>query len=92
MYTLSSRQYVIPAESPGHVGLLRDHNRWENFSEKDAPEHFANIYALFLTRVRSLSNDLVYLSAYEEKELRFMLDALIKAKRIVQQQSDTADS
>lgn len=62
---------------PLSVSFCRD---WEEFGEKDLSAYFENAYALFLERLDIFRRLPRPLNAEEEKELRFMFDALIEAK------------
>ena len=55
--------------------LARD---WEEFGEKDLPVYFEKAYSIFLRRLECLRYSEKPLSDKEERELRFMLDALIE--------------
>ena len=65
--------YTIPTR----VLLLRD---WEDFGEKDLPVYFEKAYSIFLRRMEVMRRLDRPLNKQEEKELRFMLDALVEAK------------
>lgn len=84
MYTLSPYQFVSKSCPTEVVSLLRDDTGWEEFNEQDLYTHFNNIHTLFLQRIATLSSDFNSVSLYEEKELHFMLDALIQSKRLLQ--------
>lgn len=86
MYTISDHSIIV---SPYNNELIaRDHHKWEDFSDADMKEHLANIHAFFLDRITGLADDNYYLRTTDEKELSFMLDALLQTKRYVQEYID----
>ncbi|HUZ92785.1 MAG TPA: hypothetical protein VNG29_02175 [Candidatus Paceibacterota bacterium] len=67
--------------------LLRDEfaksGRWEDFGEQDLDAYFNGGYATLLSRLEAFRDLPRPLTAEENKELRFMLEALIEAKRVL---------
>lgn len=64
--------------------LMRDSITWEKFDDKDMLEHYENIHALYTDRISELENPRARLSEYEERELLFMLESLLQAKRYIE--------
>lgn len=71
--------------SPYTHCLLHDRADWEHFSESDVRKHFENIHALLLDRLSTVGNDLHVVTPDEEKELQFMLEAMLQVKQYVQE-------
>jgi hypothetical protein len=86
MYTLTpSLSVVHEGSSPSSFAILRDCSSWEHFGENKAPSHFCNIHAFLMQRIEQLHKDDHYMTEDEENELRFILDALIQSKRLLQE-------
>lgn len=85
MYTLERKSYAVSSGAPSPFYMLYDAPSWEAFSEADLEEHFDNIHALFLDRITELQDPLHTLSLYEERELLFMLEALVQVKKMLQE-------
>ena len=86
MYTLATKknQYVISSSPLSPYTLFCDREQWETFGEDDLADHFEAIQALLLERITQLQDSLHILLPHEEKELQFMLEALMQAKRTLQ--------
>ena len=80
MYTQTSHTVITATPSPYSYLLLRD-DLEDAFSEVAIEEHFNNIQALVTERIADLGKPYVVATDAHEKELHFMLDALIQAKR-----------
>lgn len=61
-----------------------DRSEWETFSDADVATHFQNIHAMLLDRLVMIGNDLHVVTENEDKELQFMLETVLHAKRYVQ--------
>lgn len=57
--------------------------KWEEFSKESVPKYFEKGMKKFRQRLDQLENLDRSLTDQEEKELRFMLDALIEARQIM---------
>lgn len=64
---------------------LRD---WEDFGDKDLPVYFEKAHAIFLRRLEHMRDLDRSLTEREEKELRFMLDAVIAGKQALRGRTD----
>jgi len=53
------------------------------FDEEKRKEYFESAYKLFMMRCNTMHNTNAYLTKDDEKELRFMLDALIHARQAI---------
>ena len=67
------RKYIIPSG----IMFFRD---GEDFGPKNLPEYFNKGYQIFSRRLEEFKNLERPLEAEEERELTFMLEALIQAK------------
>ena len=86
MYQIAEQSLVLGSVH-GDLQLF-DRAYWQDFSHKDTMDHFASIDALFSQRVAELSNELHYVTDESERELLFMLEALLHVKRQVQENAD----
>lgn len=57
--------------------------KWEEFDRDSVPKYFEKGFKKFRERLAELEAPDRVLTSKEEKELRFMLDALIEAKHIL---------
>lgn len=60
------------------------HDRWEEFDEAALKKYFENGYKIFSERLKTFGNLKNKLTVKEETELKFMLEALIDAKKFSQ--------
>lgn len=67
---------VLAADSP-----------WEMFDEQKLQSYFENGQRIFLSRLGELGDPSHSLTSRKEKELRFMLEALIAAKKTLEEVS-----
>lgn len=70
---------VLTDDNPVSFPLLL-HDKWEDFNEERLQEYFQKSYEIFLNRLKEFQNLKRPLSTREEKELTFMLEALMNAK------------
>jgi hypothetical protein len=85
MYTQTPTFTIIhDGSTQATFDILRDCSSWEHFGENQVPSHFCNIHAFFMQRIEQLHKDTHYMTEEEEKELQFILDALIQSKRMLQ--------
>ena len=85
MYILTNRDFVLSEATEASIGILRDTNSWEQFTEADLQEHFNNVHALFVDRINDLPNQTTYLTPMAEKELSFIFETLLQAKLNLQE-------
>ena len=93
MYVIHSKQwhktigsnFVIFSDGTfvNYPGLI--HDGWEDFDASSMSAHFNTAYETFMNRLKELRNLKRALNSKEEKELKFMLEALIAAKNISQE-------
>lgn len=57
--------------------------KWEEFDRDSVPKYFEKGLKKFRERLADLETPGRVLTSQEEKELRFMLDALIEAKQLL---------
>lgn len=57
---------------------------WERFNETGVQKYLKRGYKIFLRRLEKFRNLKRKLSVKEEKELRFMFESLISAKKLLQ--------
>ncbi|GEM_PF-4756825 len=72
--------------------LLRDDvsagDSWERFDEESLKEYFGKGYGIFLARLEEFRSLTRPLSREEEKELKFMLEALVTAKNTLESRAE----
>lgn len=79
-YIIPQSGYIISHDKIlGQQWILRD-SSWQSEPAQNLQNFFDNGYILFLQRIDALRQLQRPLTATEEKELRFMLEALMDAK------------
>jgi hypothetical protein len=83
VYRQRSGNFLLKSEGPGSWGLLlRERGQdFREFSEQDIPLYLESGIKKFLVKLKALSSTSPDLSSHDEKELRFMLEALVYAKQ-----------
>ena len=85
MTILTNQKYITEAGGlPSQTGLLCDQCDKEDFTKEELTEHFKNIHALFVGKIGALKSSFHVLTIDEEKELHFILDALLQSKQLLQ--------
>lgn len=80
MQTLHNKQYYQIAS---HPSILYD--KEERVGKRQTEEYFHNSYEIFAGHLERFRNMKRGLTEEEEKEMRFMLEALISAKNILEE-------
>lgn len=82
VYRQGFGNFLLKSDGPGSWGVLLGEREREfrEFNEKDLPLYLELGLKKFLAKLGALRNFSQDLSSQDEKELRFMLDALIYAK------------
>jgi len=57
------------------------YDKWEEFDERKLEEYFEKSYGIFMSRLQEFREAKHQLTTKEEKELKFMLEALIDVKK-----------
>jgi len=85
-YKINKNTFAVSDVGPTLFDFFRDDPRrksWEDFDERSQEKYFKDGYELFLVRLHEFKRLDRRATVNEEKELRFMLDALLAAKEFL---------